>query len=241
MMRRAHTPWMADAERLPQPDSPRRAVFYDMDGTLVSTNLVHSYLFLARNEATLSRSVFETMKGVAKLPAFLVADRLSRAFFNELLYAGYRGAFQDRLVELAEEHFEEVLKPNIFPGVYELVESARAKGLRQVIVSGSLDVLVAPLARHLGIDDAIANRLEMKDGVATGKLVKPIVAGAVKARIIQEYARAFHVDLLESYAYSDSYSDYAMLAVVGRPAAVNPDRRLLRAARELEWPVLDVR
>ncbi|MEL6186062.1 MAG: HAD-IB family hydrolase, partial [Myxococcota bacterium] len=65
--------------------------------------------------------------------------------------------------------------------------------------------------------------------------------GAVKARLIQEYARSFDVDLLESYAFSDSFSDYSMLAVVGRPAAVNPDRKLRRAAAELEWPILDVR
>lgn len=238
-MRQTHVPWRGTAPA--ETVAPTRAAFYDMDGTLVSTNLVHSYLFLARNEATLSRSALKTLEGLIKLPAFFLADQLSRALFNELLYAGYAGAFHDRLVELAEEHFEEVLKPNIFPGVYELVDSARRKGLRQVIISGSLDLLVAPLARHLGIDDVVTNRLELKDGVATGKLVKPIVAGAMKARLIQEYARAFGVDLLESYAFSDSFSDYSMLAVVGRPAAVNPDRRLRRAATELEWPILDVR
>ncbi|MEL7368968.1 MAG: HAD family phosphatase [Myxococcota bacterium] len=108
-------------------------------------------------------------------------------------------------------------------------------------MSGSLDFIVAPLARHLGIDDIITNRLEFRDGVATGKLLKPIMAGANKARFIQEYARDHGLDLLESYAYSDSYSDYAMLAVVGRPAAINPDGRLKRAAEELSWPVLDIR
>lgn len=239
MMRQAHLPWRGKAPKSPQEDKLRGA-FYDMDGTLVRTNLVHSYMFLARNEATVSRTVLKTLEAVAKLPAFLVADRLSRAMFNEFLYAGYAGAYQDRLLELAEEHFEEVLRPNIYPGIYELVENSRKLGLRQVIVSGSLDIFVAPLARHLGMEDYITNQLEMKDGVATGKLVKPIVAGAVKARLIQEYAQAFDMNLLNSYAFSDSFSDYSMLAVVGRPAVVNPDRRLRRAASELEWPVIDV-
>ncbi len=238
MMRKVNVPWRGEADPA---ERSTAAAFYDMDGTLVRTNLVHSYLFVAKNEPSLTRSFTKAALGLLELPAFALADRLSRALFNELLYAGYRGAFADRLAELAEEHFEEVLRPNIFPGVYELVDSARKKGLRQVIVSGSLDVLVAPLARHLGMDDFICNRLEMKDGVATGKLIKPVVAGAVKARLLQEYARTFGVDLLDSYGYSDSYSDYAMLAVVGRPAAVNPDRQLRRAATELEWPILDVR
>jgi phosphoserine phosphatase len=43
----------------------------------------------------------------------------------------------------------------------------------------------------------------------------------------------------QSHAYSDSFSDYPMLAVVGRPAAVNPDLRLRNVARAYEWPILD--
>ena len=219
----------------------RAAAFYDMDGTLVSTNLVHSFLAVVRNEPSIPRSVLKTALGVAKIPAFAVVDQVSRLKFNEMLYAGYAGLFRDQLLELAEEHFETVLRPNIFPGTYELIANARKKGLRQVIVSGSLDVMVTPLARHLGIDDIITNRLEFDDEVATGRLIKPIVAGAHKARIIQEYAQSHEIDLLGSYGFSDSYSDYSMLSVVGRPAVVNPDRKLRRSALELNWPILDLR
>lgn len=217
------------------------AAFYDMDGTLVSTNLVHSYLFVAKNEPSVQRSIVKSAVGLAKIPAFAAVDSWSRFKFNEMLYAGYEGAFKDRLLEFADEHFEEVLKPNIFPGTYELVESAKKKGLKQVIISGSLDMMVAPLARHLGIDDIITNRLEFEDEVATGRLIKPIVAGAHKSRIIQQYAQDHDIDLLQSYGFSDSFSDYSMLSVVGRPAAVNPDRKLRRSAQELDWPILDLR
>ena len=219
----------------------RSAAFYDMDGTLVSTNLVHSYLFMSMNDVSIPRSIAKTAAGIAKIPAFMAVDQISRIAFNEMLFAGFEGSFEDRLLEFAEDHFEKVLKPNIFPGAHALVQSGKKKGLRQVIVSGSVDFMVAPLARYLGIDDIITNRLEMRNGVATGKLLKPVVAGAHKARFIQEYAKKHELDLLESYGFSDSYSDYSMLAVVGRPAAVNPDRRLRRAATELRWPILDVR
>ena len=220
---------------------PIQAAFYDMDGTIVRTNLVHSYLFMARNEPSVGRSALKTATGVAKIPLFFAVDQVSRFKFNEMLFAGYAGTFRDHCLEYAEEHFEKVLKPNIFPGSKELVDRGRQRGLRQVIVSGSLDFMVAPLARYLGIDDLITNRLEFVDGVATGKLEQPIVVGANKARIIQEYAQKHDVDLLQSYGFSDSWSDYPMLAVVGRPAAVNPDRRLRRSAQEHAWPILDVR
>lgn len=220
---------------------PIAAAFYDMDGTIVSTNLVHTYLFTTANEPSLARSVLKTAAGIAKIPAFLAADKYDRVAFNELLYKGYKGMYEDRLLEYADEHFEKVLKPNIFPGAYELVESGKKKNLRQVIISGSLDIMVTPLARHLGFDDIITNRLEFKKGIATGRLRPPILAGATKARFIQEYARDWNIDLLKSYGFSDSYSDYPMLAVLGRPAAVNPDRQLRRSARTFDWPVLDLR
>jgi phosphoserine phosphatase len=47
--------------------------------------------------------------------------------------------------------------------------------------------------------------------------------------------------LSESFAYSDSYSDFPMLAVVGRPTACNPDRRLRAVARSYDWPVVELR
>ena len=85
-----------------------------------------------------------------------------------------------------------------------------------------------------------ANQLEFDGGYATGKLAKPFVAGATKAEIMRQYAKKHGLDLAESWAYSDSFSDYPMLAVVGHPTAVNPDLRLRSIARSYDWPVLDL-
>ncbi|MFO0723554.1 MAG: HAD family hydrolase [Myxococcota bacterium] len=216
------------------------AAFYDLDGTLVRTNLVHSYLYNATHQPSLASTVMKTLGGVARIPMFWAVDQYDRVAFNELLFAQYESEYEDRLRELAADHFKDVLKPAIYPGAYTLVSQSKKKGLKQVLVSGNLDIFVEPLAEHLGFDDIITNRLEFKKGRATGKLVPPVLAGATKARFIQEYARDHDIDLLTSYGYSDSYSDYPMLAVIGRPAAVNPDRRLLRAARSFDWPVLDL-
>ena len=223
--------------------TPKRrsaGAFFDMDGTLVRSNLVQSYLFLTRHEPSLPAAIAKTAVGVAKIPAFAFVDRFSRSAFNEMLFAGFVGVFYDDLLEAAQAHYDELLLPNLYYGSEDLVRRGQGR-LRQVIISGSLDFLVQPLARQLGIDDIITNRLEVVDGVCTGRVTKPIVAGATKARLIQEYARDHDLDLLESFAYSDSYSDLPMLSVVGRPAAVHPDRKLRRAATELRWPILDLR
>ena len=109
-----------------------------------------------------------------------------------------------------------------------------------MIVSGNLDIMIEPLAKHLGIDDILTNRLEFRKDIATGRLMPPILVGAQKVRVMQEYAQKWDLDMMKSYAFSDSFSDYPMLSVVGHPAAVNPDRKLLRSARAFDWPVLDL-
>ncbi|HAA59218.1 MAG TPA: HAD-IB family hydrolase, partial [Myxococcales bacterium] len=86
----------------------------------------------------------------------------------------------------------------------------------------------------------IANRLEVKDFKATGKLLRPVVAGPTKAQLIRDHAAKNGHDLNECFAYSDSYSDVPMLSVVGHPTTVNPDKKLYRLARAYQWPILDL-
>jgi HAD superfamily hydrolase (TIGR01490 family) len=223
------------------PPKQRGASFYDVDGTLIKTNIVHAFAYYARNQPTLSGSLWKSAKTALSVPMFMIADKLSRKLFNELFYGYYAGEPEDRLIVLAEELFEDVIKPSIFPKAKDLVEESRRAGLKQVLVSGGLDFTVRPLARYLGFDDFIANTLEFENGYATGHLGKPFVAGATKAQIMRDYSEKHGLDLGKSWAYSDSYSDYPMLAVVGHPTAVNPDLRLRTVARSYDWPILDLR
>ena len=216
------------------------AAFYDVDGTLIRINIVHTFSYYAQRQPSLLESVRRTITTAASIPMFWAADKISRKWFNEIFYRSYEGASEDRLVTLAEELFEDVIEPNIYPRAKDLVDESRRAGVRQVLISGALDFTLRPLARYLGVDELIANQLEFDGGYATGKLAKPFVAGATKAEIMRQYSKKHGIDLAESWAYSDSFSDYPMLAVVGHPTAVNPDLRLRSIARSYDWPVLDL-
>lgn len=216
------------------------AAFYDVDGTLIKINIVHAFAFYAARQPSLLDSALRSVKTGLSLPVFWAADKLSRKWFNEIFYRSYAGASEDRLVELSSELFEDVIKPNIYSRAKQLIDDSRRAGVRQVLVSGALDFTMRPLARYLEVDDVIANQLEFVDHRATGKLKKPFVAGATKADIMRAYAKRHDIDLAESWAYSDSFSDYPMLAVVGHPTACNPDFRLRSVARSYDWPVLDL-
>lgn len=217
---------------------PKRAAFFDVDGTLVRTNIVHAFAFYAMNQGTIAGTAWKTAKTILSIPVFVATDRVNRKVFNELFYSYYEGQSEDRLETLAEDLFEEVLRPAIFKGTQRLIDESRRAGCRIVLVTGALDFTVRHLAKHLGADDLIANRMRFVQGFATGRVVPPIIEGAHKALVIRDFCVKQGLALEKSFAYSDSFSDYPMLAVVGHPAAVNPDARLARVARAYEWPII---
>lgn len=218
-----------------------RAAFYDVDGTLVKTNIVHTYGYYAMNRGSLLGMAARTVGALASVPMFAALDAIDRKIFNEFFYRYYAGLSEDRLLTLADELFEDVIRPAIFPKARDLIEEARRSGCKIVLVTGALDFTMRPLAEHLGADDLIANKMQFVGGIATGKVIPPIIEGANKANAIRDYCVREKLALDKSLAYSDSGSDYAMLAVVGRPTAVNPDIRLRALARAYQWPILDLR
>ena len=75
------------------------------------------------------RAPTRTVKTALSIPVFWAADKLSRKWFNEIFYRSYEGASEDRLVVLAEELFEDVIKPNIYPRARDLIDESRRAGV----------------------------------------------------------------------------------------------------------------
>jgi HAD superfamily hydrolase (TIGR01490 family) len=220
---------------------PSKAAFFDVDGTLVKTNVVHVYAYYAMNRGSLLGMAGRTASTAASLPLFGVMDLVNRKVFNEFFYRYYQGLSEDRLIAVAEDMFEDVLRPGLYEQSQDLIDQARRSGCKIVLVTGALDFTMRPLARHLGVDDLIANKMQFVGGKATGKVIPPIIEGANKANAIRAYCERQGLALNQCHGYSDSASDYPMLTVVGRPTAVNPDMRLRSLARAYNWPILDLK
>ncbi len=216
------------------------ASYFDVDGTLVSSNLIPPTLYYLANQPTPLHVARKIGKALLKAPAMVWAELQDRRLFNEVLFSTFEGMSEDRLITLSDDVFERVLKPKLFPGAKDLVQTSLDKGHDVVLVSGALDVVVAHMAKYLGATDYIANRLEIKDLYATGKLQRPVVAGPNKSLLVRDHARAHGHDLDACFAYSDSYSDVPMLSIVGYPVAVNPDRRLRLLAKAYHWPIIQL-
>jgi HAD superfamily hydrolase (TIGR01490 family) len=216
------------------------ASYFDVDGTLVNSNLMHTAVWYMANDINPLRSARNLAGLLARAPKLVWAELRDRRSFNEMLFEAFRGTSEDRLLVLAEEAYGWCMKDRIYPGARDIVRRSKELGHEVVIVSGALDFLLVRLAADLGADRVLGNRLEIHDGYATGKLLRPVVAGPTKARLIADDARDHGHELADCFGYSDSYSDVPMLSVVGRPAVINPDAKLLRLAHAYQWPIIEL-
>jgi HAD superfamily hydrolase (TIGR01490 family) len=214
------------------------AAFYDVDGTLMGLNLVHAALFMLANVGEWSGRAGGLLSFAARLPLLYVAERRDRYLLNAALFAAFKGLSRDRLDALGEEYCERILVRHLFPQATELIEANRIAGLEPILVTGSPDFIVAPLAAHLNVTTFVANRLVYNRGRATGRLHEPVMAGDAKAAWCIAYAAAHRLNLRSCWGYADSYHDLAFLAAVGHPVAVNPDRKLREIARGRQWPMI---
>lgn len=218
-----------------------RMAFYDLDGTLVSGNIVQRYAFFVRSLPSRARAALKGLKLVVSVPFWIALDFWSRQLFNQVFYREYRGMRREWLHGLDEELFRRAVVPTIYPGAKMLVEADRRAGFTLVLVTGELDVALGPLVRYFGFDAVISNSLVWRNGVATGEVEPPLVAEREKVEAMRRLALERGADLSQSKAYSDSFSDSPMLESVGKPAVVHPDWRLKRLALERGWPILSLK
>jgi long-chain acyl-CoA synthetase len=106
---------------------------------------------------------------------FLYAS--NRVFATRVLHTLLSGVTRDRLDSLGEEYFEYVLKKQLKPeGVERLRACVAEKGAENVVlVSQGLDHVMRPLAQYLGVARLVSNRLEFRKGIATGRLLDPVI------------------------------------------------------------------
>jgi hypothetical protein len=99
----------------------------------------------------------------------------NRKFATRMVHTVLRGVTRDRLDLLGEEYFQYKLKPHLKQRGARQVRELVQSGADVVLVSQALDHIMIPLAQHLGVKRIVANRLEFRDGIATGRLLDPVI------------------------------------------------------------------
>lgn len=143
----------------------------------------------------------------------------------------------DEFRAMGEAFFRESGIRRIYPEAAGVIEKLRSSGCRTVLLTAQNDMIAGPFARHLGMDDMIANRFEIRDGRFDGA-ARPYSFGEGKVLLGRKYAADAGVQLSRCAFFGDSIYDAPFLEQVGRPFAVNPDPMLEARAVERGWPIL---
>ncbi|MHB8506684.1 MAG: HAD-IB family phosphatase, partial [Acidimicrobiales bacterium] len=213
----------------------RQLAVFDLENTLIASNVVESYSWLAtRHERDGARLGF-VLRTLREAPGMLAADRVDRGDFLRAFYRRYEGAPVARLREDGLELWNDLLLARSFPDGLRRVREHRAAGHRTLLITGALDVVIEPL-RPL-FDEIVCARLGERAGRFTGELVDAPPTGEARALLMAAYAGQHGLDLEEAVAYADSASDLPMLEAAGHPVAVNPETKLAAIARRRGWHV----
>jgi thioester reductase-like protein/phosphoserine phosphatase len=159
--------------RVPSVASP--TVYWRVEGSLLDLTVVQPVAFFTWNAQTFAerfrrRGLIFLM---AALRPFLYST--NRKFATRVVHTTLRGVTRDRLDLLGEEYFQYRLKPELKTHGAERVRELVRSGADVVLVSQALEHVMKPLAQHLGVNRVVANRLEFRDGVATGRLLEPVI------------------------------------------------------------------
>jgi putative phosphoserine phosphatase/1-acylglycerol-3-phosphate O-acyltransferase len=148
------------------------------------------------------------------------------------------GMSEEEMIKICERWFDEMVKHYIYPRAVEVVTEHRAKGHMLVILSAATPYTVNPVMKHLGIEHGICTRLEVENGLFTGKIVEPYCYGEGKIYWAERFVKEKGLHFEDCYFYTDSYTDLPMLEKVGMPRPVNSDRLLEAEAQKRDWPTM---
>jgi putative phosphoserine phosphatase/1-acylglycerol-3-phosphate O-acyltransferase len=216
------------------PAATRTAAIFDFDGTIIAGYSILAFL----KERVRRREL--GVADVARTAVSLAQSALGQIDSRELIARGmheWNGRRLADLEALGERIFTGELRELIFPEIRTLIADHRRRGHVVAIATSAAPFQVEPVARELGVEHVLCTRLEVRDGVLTGKSRGPILWGRAKADAVREFARREGIDLRRSHFYADGDEDVALMQLVGHPHPTNPRPGLERAAAEKGWPV----
>jgi len=212
------------------------AAFFDMDHTITWKNSGLSSVKYAKKQGLVETG--HLMKGIIKIALYRLSLLNIERWYEENM-ANIAGLPVENMEHFSSMWFDDMTKKAIYKEAVQRIEDHRDKGHRVVIITNSPSFFVQPVADALEVSEIICTRVEVKDGILTGKLIKPLCYGEGKRHYAQTWAERNNIDLDRSYFYTDSYFDLPLMKVVGNPIATNPDMKLKKAALKNNWPILN--
>jgi len=212
---------------------PRTAAFFDMDRTVLRIDSGMSWMRFLYRRGELSKP--ELMRAVywSLLYKAAILDMESLA---TRLAADMRGSSEEAIVAKCVVWHAQDVCHQVAPAARVTIDRHRRRGDLVVLLTGATQYVAEAVSHGLAIEHTLCSRLEVADGVFTGRLAE-LCFGHYKVAVAEQFAATHNIALHDSVFYSDSYNDLPMLERVGTAVAVNPDARLHHHARRAGWRI----
>ena len=220
------------------------AAIFDLDGTLFAG---HLWMGLVKHHLKHKLKRFSVYAYVAShMPLWLagklklIKEETYKRIWGQNMPFLLKGLEKDKVIEIYKWITDYYLMPLLHTDILNLVESHKKSGHTTILLSGSFDDFLQVVREKLGIDFAVGTKLEVKNSVYTGRIIKPMGFGTSKVKLLEDLISEadLDLDLGRSFAYADSISDVPMLEITGNPIATYPDAKLLNLAKKRSWQIL---
>ena len=206
-------------------------VLFDLDDTLLAGDTEGEWVeFMIENGMVKDESFLEKM---AIFTGNYRKGRLDIYEYSNFLLGPLNGISELGLKERVEEFSKKVVEKLSDVTTYNLLKSHTSDEC--VITSGTLSFLVKEISNALGVEHCFGTDAEIISGSYTGKVLGHPNFSEEKVRRIKNWIEDKSFEGI--YAYSDSIHDLALLEFSNFPTAVNPDKKLLKIAKQRRWKI----
>lgn len=210
---------------------------FDIDGTIFRSSLI-----IELSHALVEAGVFPKA----------ARQEIAREYLAWLDRKGTYEAYIDKVVKIYVKHIKDkrftvvkriahrvisYQKDRVYRFTRGLIKRLKKEHYLLVAISGSPSYIVAAYARKIGFDLFFGTELEINKGKFTGQIAS-LDSAYNKAKIVKSLAKQYRADLKRSIAVGDTESDVAMLKLVGRPIAFNPNMQLAKVAKRKKWQIV---
>ena len=210
-------------------------MIFDLDHTLIS--VASSYYYVQ----TLYRKRILSLKQILQatwirwkfLFTSMSLEELHRLVFNKML----KGFSLEALEAHVEELIQQLLPDCIYEPAFKELKAAQKRGDYIVLLSSAPDFLVRAFASYFKIEhwDCTVYSVDKRKRLCD---IANLMVGSKKMQSFLKLRKKLRISKDDTVVYSDSYDDLPLFLAAGEPIAVNPDRKLAKVAKKLQWRVI---
>ncbi len=220
-----------------------RYAFFDVDGTILRLRSMLTFQdYYYRRSASINIfGIINAWRSQAWWRYNILSNR-DRLVVNSKYYESFKGRKKVQIQDMAQKwyEYEKKFRPQLFiSNTLEVIDKHLKDGVSIVLVSGSFQEILQPLADELGAQHCLGTVMEVVGGHYTGKITPPQMIGEGKAIAVRAFLEQVGARPEDCFAYGDHHTDIPMLETVGHAVAIRGDTSLNQYAAMHRWEILD--